>query len=291
MKPKKLIFKVQIIYNKKIINHNDYYQYQYQNMLDINDKNIIKLLIVGSAPETYKSFSVISSSELSLYPNIREYILRNALYIEYDSGKILAMKKFDIKDLPYHLRKQLRSTKPNKYDFDKFRGMIVEKIKELYPLVKEIEYSFISRGHSDPEIENTMDIVLQNDIDAYEKYGIKFTYGIFYEEDFKKQIKKISNNYDIVWFLCCSDPTHIIDDSDEYMENFKKRVKQNGYVIHTDPTNIGHDFEGIRCGFIDFDVRWHNMQWRKDEDHTKIKKFCDNLIKVDTGIYKFNNHD
>jgi hypothetical protein len=244
--------------------------------------NTIKILVVGSAPETHCLPKELSGpTHIAFkYPEIHKYALEHQLYrsLMYDDIPYIC-----VADLPYHLRKSLIPDKSSQFDFDKYRYNLICKVKTLYPNVDEIDYSFVTQQHSDPELVKTMDKVLQNDFDTQNKYGIKFTYNKFTRGRFQDYIKsgKIYSNivkYDIVFFWNCGASECIIDAGQEYIDNFKSIMKPNGYIVNFGIPNALDD--PVLCDFSEF----HRFTTPLKEKQ-KVEQFVMELQKVSNGTY------
>ena len=200
----------------------------------MNTKKVVRLLIVGSGPTTKYLPTVIDDyGKMKQNSEIFQYLLNNNLI----KGGGPIMEYFYINELPMKYWEYFMSTKLHIRDFDKYRSLIAETIIKLFGNSCNINYTCVDPSGCDPVFANTMNIVHDNDLKAFEEYGIQFIFNKYVKLKFQEHIKQNVEKYDIIWFLNCGRSKYIIDKDCAYINNFKNNMNNNGYIIHSMPVH------------------------------------------------------
>jgi hypothetical protein len=273
--------------------------------MEDNSKKDINILFVATGPVGYAmlpylDWCTMTEMKNSIKLELYEYIMENNL-VWYENlclsdsesscdenGELMTYPCVSLDDLPIKWWKDyIDCSCIKKKDLDNHRDMIVSTTEKLYQHMTKITYDTVDPYILCPEYTNLtfsesdiINIIKEHDNRVETEYGIKMEFNKHFKMKFQEYISYNSKKYDIIWIMGVCYPDNVFEFNETYIKNFKKSLKDDGYIIYCDPTsNYDEEYD---FGLIDFMKR--NSY---SEDTITLLKFKEQLNVISEGIYQF----
>lgn len=181
----------------------------------------------------------------------------------------------------------------NLYDY---RFYIASKLKELYPNLKTINYTTVDPYNLSPKLfadDHIINIINSQDSLIERKLNIQMNFIDHFTKEFQDFIKYTFQKYDVVCFLRCCNLSLVIDESLEYIKNFKNILNSNGMMIHMswDLKTRNIDRTGFSQPVLSIIpiIDQHEKRYDDQEELDKIHFLLNFFIEIQPGIYILKN--
>lgn len=253
--------------------------------------NNINILFVGTGPISQRLQSRINALNVErLKKNLNklgcpdetwDFILENDL-IFYD-GTFSYIQPIDLPEIYW----KYFTTDITSFDLDKYRIKISNIIKKYFPNVNAINYTTVDWQILLPNYCNTTHKIIENDIKVSNNTKLTFVFKEHHMCTFQDLIKDHQSKYDAIWFIGCCFPNNFIDNTIDYIINFKNSLYVNGLIFHMDPVDKDMDGSPI-LDLIDMKKRQKYLDsFSKPSGLKNVKSLTKNLVQINTGVYKF----
>ena len=203
----------------------------------------------------------------------------------YDENKVelLDTIEIDSDDIPVELLYKFMGN-IHEHDFIKNIKLFVNNIKILFPNVETINYTTIDYYTHPPKFYGLEKQSTKINKKFSKKYNIKFKHTKHICTSFQTFIKENKNKFNVIFFFGCCNPHYLVGKNEKYINNFKKSLDINGYILYADPMN-SHILTMV--SLINRMIYLIDNCGVDKNKLNKVKFLCNYLIELDEGIYQF----